>query len=560
MSKRPNDGTLSAPPPSKRSRVTRAGNRTADRLSSLSDEILLHILSYLPIPSLLVCQSVSRRFHILAGDSELWKRKYYSRWVRPRARRLANGKRASSLRPKFQYSPKVSTWLDHSHLAKEGSATNWKRQYRLRHNWSRGACRVSEVAFPQPPRSPLLVDFCAGYVFTADSDHGLRAWNSGDPKSCLATAPFDGPGPQSANVPTALAASRCPQRDLVYVAVGFESGCFSIYHLDSNTSQLKTHSSHGDSSGGAITAIALSFPYILMVSKHKDLSLYRVPANDDASDTSEPPQKAHRLASLTGESILTPMSLSIRVTGGEIISSVVFSFFHIGCGWSLGIQEVHFDQRGEQIASRLTTTVDSQYGLMSATPPTESTAESLISRRQNSTSIEPSISHHEPPTSVSYSHPYLLSSHRDNTLTVYLVVSTADGLYVKGAQRLWGHTSSVSTVQVSDRGKAISVSAQGGEIRIWELETLISLFGTARAFREEKSIQVSPENEKHGQRESLTLLSVAPLCETGENRSPSEASCQECQKRGCIGFDDERVLLIRENQLGTRFLELYDFT
>ncbi|KAI5307984.1 hypothetical protein KEM55_006880, partial [Ascosphaera atra] len=59
-----------------------------DRLSNLSDELILHILSYLSTSSLLECQSVSHRFHTLANDSELWKAKYYTRFVWPRTRRI----------------------------------------------------------------------------------------------------------------------------------------------------------------------------------------------------------------------------------------------------------------------------------------------------------------------------------------------------------------------------------------------------------------------------------------------------------------------------------------
>lgn len=62
MSKRCNndnddDNAAIHAPPSKRPRTT--GVRGVDRLSSLSDELLLHILSCLPIPSLIVCQGYS---------------------------------------------------------------------------------------------------------------------------------------------------------------------------------------------------------------------------------------------------------------------------------------------------------------------------------------------------------------------------------------------------------------------------------------------------------------------------------------------------------------------
>ncbi|CEN61489.1 hypothetical protein ASPCAL08143 [Aspergillus calidoustus] len=143
MPKRRNDDELSRSGPAKRPHTIEAG--TPDRLSTLSNEVLLHILSFLPIPSLITCQRLSRRFHALAGDSELWKRQYFSKWVRPRARRLAISRRTSFPLSKTEYSPRVSTWLDHGHLDRSGRITNWKRQYHLKHNWSKGICRVTQI-------------------------------------------------------------------------------------------------------------------------------------------------------------------------------------------------------------------------------------------------------------------------------------------------------------------------------------------------------------------------------------------------------------------------------
>lgn len=57
MSKRCRDDEQTDSPPSKRHRGGEVDR--VDRLSSLSDEILLHILSFLPIPSLIVCQRYS---------------------------------------------------------------------------------------------------------------------------------------------------------------------------------------------------------------------------------------------------------------------------------------------------------------------------------------------------------------------------------------------------------------------------------------------------------------------------------------------------------------------
>ncbi|PYI04276.1 F-box domain protein [Aspergillus sclerotiicarbonarius CBS 121057] len=551
-------------PPPKRPRTIPRDH--IDQISSLSDELLIHILSFLPIPSLLVCQQLSRRFHALAGDSELWKKQYYSRWVRPRARRLANARRAFFSRPEIEYSPRVSTWLDHGHLAKEGIATNWKRQCRLKHNWSRGACRVTEIEFPQPPRRQMLVTFCAGIVFTADSDHGLRAWPAEKPEHCLARIALANPPSPSFPAPTAIAAATGgPQQSLVDVTVGFEDGRFNVFTLDTTTLRLGIRFSCVECAGAAITTMASCSPFLLLVSEHKVLTLYETKSGMDGVGGLLAPRL---LTSLKADSILEPISLSVRATGPKIIASIVYSFYHIGCGWSLGIQELQFGLDGQQLSSRLATTVDCHYATVSPGSRSRSKMEFRTTSYatgpggvQNTTPHEPSISHHEPPTSVSYSHPYLLTSHADNTLTVYLVVSTSTSLSVKGCQRLWGHTSSVSAVQVSDRGKAVSVSSRGDDIRIWELESLVSSLGGQKALRDGNSIRISPENRLGRRHDSLGMVLESSHDETnGARSSLVDIPHRLARMRGCIGFDDERVLLLREKEVGTQMLEFYDFT
>ncbi|KAJ5105153.1 hypothetical protein NUU61_002500 [Penicillium alfredii] len=528
---------------------------SVDHLSCLSDELLLHILSLLPISSLNVCQRLSHRFHALSGDSELWKRQYYSQWVRPQAHRLANLRR-TTLSAKTEYSPKVSTWLGHGHLA-EAKVTNWKRQYRLRHNWSKGLCRMTQVEFPKP-QCPELVKLCAGLVLTADNTYGLRAWTAKDPAACVAKVAFSAESRLSGVAPTALAVSQVLHE--LEIVVGFDNGCISLYTLDLRTSQLSLRTSYVGSSDGAITAIALSSPYLLMVSQYKILSLYNLRPGSQRAGKAGAAKEPRQIASLRADNIVAPVNLSLRVSPFEIIATIVYSFFHIGCGWSLGIQELRLDKDGQQLGSRLATTVDSQYGTRIIPDPSPE-GKRRSAETQNRQNLDnpgvPSILHQHPPTSMAYSHPYLLTSHADNTLTMYLVVSTSGHLFVRGGQRLWGHTSSVSAVQVTNRGKAVSVSSRGDEIRIWELEMAISSLGTRKPLKEENSIQVSPGNQPH------TALGLDDMSESicSPNRpDPIPATPPELSRmHSCVGFDDERVLLLRE-KIGTQLLECYDFT
>ncbi|KAH8422961.1 WD domain protein [Aspergillus melleus] len=334
--------------------------------------------------------------------------------------------------------------------------------------------------------------------------------------------------------------------------------------MDLKSLRLSLRFTHSGTADGAITGIALSLPYILMISQHKVLSLYKAPLERDKSG--QVPTENCLLASLKADNILSPISLSVRIVGSQVIASIVYSFFHIGCGWSLGIQELHFNKTGQQKTSRLATTVESQHETMPLYSLRGETLSSLgretTRGQQYARPSEPTILHRDPPTSVSYSHPYLLTSHADNTLTMYLVVSTAAGLSVKNGRRLWGHTSSVSAVQVSNHGKAVSISSRGGEVRIWELEALISSPDTHRSMRQEISIPASPENkniQEHSGGESRShshIFQASASMVSPAGRPLSELT----QIRSCIGFDEERVLLLREMGLGGQLLEAYDFT
>lgn len=482
--------------------------------------------------------------------------------MRPRARRLANVRR-STHSTKAEYSPKVSTWLDHSHLAEDGKVTNWKRQYRLRHNWSKGLCRVTEVELPEPPTPPVLAKLCAGILFTADASHGLRAWSAKDPAKCMAECSFQGQPEGSVLLPTSLAVSQ--SLDRYEVVVGFDRGHFHRYTFSTQPAQIRLRSSHVGFSDGAITAMALSSPYLLIVSQHKNLSLFDLGFLSERTGKVEVANGPSQLASLKADNMVAPMTLSLRASAFEIMASIVYSFFHIGCGWSLGIQELRFNKDGRQLDSRLASTVDSQYGIRPLQPLSplrkrkhSATAESPDPQTSGPPAV-PSILHQQPPTSMSYSHPYLLTSHVDNTLTMYLVVSDSGSLFVRGGQRLWGHTSSVSAVQVTNRGKAVSVSSRGDEIRIWELETTVSSLNSRKPLKDENSIQVSPEHQRRKQSSSGLALQDTRW-EMGSLGLRSSAPPELSHLRECVGFDEERVLLLREKNVGTQLLECYDFT
>src|SRR5436309_15550027 len=104
----------------------------------------------------------------MAGDSQVWKSAYYNRFVRPRAARIPGIREKDSASNSLLFSSKASKWLEDEALVRQGQETNWKRQYKLRHNWSTGSCNVSELQVAQrtPTRHPFLVQLHGGIAIS----------------------------------------------------------------------------------------------------------------------------------------------------------------------------------------------------------------------------------------------------------------------------------------------------------------------------------------------------------------------------------------------------------
>jgi hypothetical protein len=156
----------------------------------------------------------------------------------------------------------------------------------------------------------------------------------------------------------------------------------------------------------------------------------------------------------------------------------------------------------------------------------------------------------------------LLAAHPDNTLTLYMVHSSAEQLSISSGNRLWGHTSAVSGAYVGSRGRAVSVSSRGDELRIWELEGGIAssasrrklLSGQLSVKIQQERRSAGDESEKDVARGSASILGSGALC------GAEAAGHEPPVARGWIGFDDERVVVLRKQELGHEALVIYDFT
>ncbi|KAI1391862.1 uncharacterized protein F4822DRAFT_425084 [Hypoxylon trugodes] len=565
---------------SKRSRHT----ESHDLLSPLSDELLIRILTFLPLPDLLNTAPVSRRFYDLSGDSQIWKHLYYSRFVLPRALRIPGFRDGSTREGKLHYSSRKAIWVDgrrggwvDMHVGDlDDRSRNWKQQYKLRHNWSKGKCAVEELSLGKEgslsetsPSYKMLVKVSEGVAVTADVATGLRAWNL-KTKQLLAQITL---GETESDVaPSCMAVDDQRLGDqILEIAIGFTDGSFGVWRLGIREAGILRRYRHEKSSNGELVGIAFCYPYLLTATKSVLLSLYTfdIPPKTNRPITPESdvesvldsknerirnqkdwpifkdpkPRKQdntnhislrspYLLTSLKSHTSKAPLALSIRKMAGGIVASIAYTFSTMR-GWCVGIQDLH---------------------IHSPTPESKSapdiTATRLAYTRPIRTPyISSSFNNLDPlsefrgdnmdgPISLSYTHPYLLVTLPDNTLILYLCTSNATSLSISSGTRLFGHTSGISDAEITARGKAVSVSRYGEEIRVWELE--------GRAHGE--SIEVRPTMKPS-------------LSEGGPETFAHNylGAVLRDDSRNWVGFDDEMVIVLKGLQ-GRESLMVYDFT
>jgi len=144
-------------------------------------------------------------------------------------------------------------------------------------------------------------------------------------------------------------------------------------------------------------------------------------------------------------------------------------------------------------------------------------------------------------------------------MTLYMVTSTKSQLSLGAGRTLWGHTSSIFNAHVGGRGKAVSVSARGDEIRVWELEGGLSRRDTSGENMEE-SIQITPDKRK--EKTSQLTSRAASMAHGGEHVSLLVGldATSIPLTRGWVGLDDESVVVLREREHGLQALTVFDFS
>ncbi|KAJ0123839.1 f-box domain-containing protein [Diaporthe amygdali] len=653
------DTIASAPQPrQKRQRTVESAPAAprADLLSQLPSEILIRILSYLSLPHLLAIAPVSTRFRRLARDNQLWKALYYARFVLPRAMRIPGfreGKLAERLKDhKLHYKGRRTLWAsgrsgglvrdaggpdgwkirlteEEEGLSKKSDSVNWKRQFKIRHNWARGKCAVEELRLGLEPedggdnaredtpdgvdRSKMLVKVVEGLAVTADRASGLRAWDL-KTREVVAQASLGDDEKETEPVqPSCIAIDdQGLEQGTLDISVGFLDGSFGVWTLSTQSKTITRRYRHEKSSNGELIGMAYSHPYLLTATEAVLISLYtfNVPektgdgedeqardtpaqaissklknALSDYADEDAPTERTqlrapYLMTSLKSYSSSPPLALSIRKTASATVASIAYTFF-TRHGWSIGIQDLHItpdkaSKNAPAITTRLAYTAPttvSAPGLASGAQagphhpvgpassssavPSQQTSDSATNQTQqpsNPPSPPPPPRSQHPhssqgPTTLCYTHPYLLATLPDNTLILHLCTSTAAALSISPGIRLWGHTSGISDAEITARGKAVSVSSRGDEMRVWELEGrpsgVRSRSVEVRAANPAATVDSSRGGREHGGAEH-------------EEQRPSGGDWEE--RRNWVGFDDEMVIVLKEARGGRESLLVYDFT
>lgn len=548
-----------------------------DVISALSDELLVRILSFMDEKTLLTISPVSRRFHRVTADSQLWRPHFYRRFILPRAHRIPGFRTgAATTATRLHYSRNVSIWADGGFGRRGGlvdpsetpvnfaDGVDWKKQYKLRHNWARGRCAVEEVYMSDsepeatPDRGKTLVKVTEGLAVTVDPNWGLRAWDLRT-RQTIAQVGLDVDEDMYLQ-PSCLAVDgQRLDRDILDIVVGFQDGTFGVWMLDVKQKKLSRLYRHQKSFFGELVSVAYLHPYVLTATRLGFVSLYSFDiATESAKPASSPLIESisaaakgamkidssddilpvpHLLTSLKSHSTRPPLTLSIRKMAASVIASIAYTFNTVD-GWSIGIQDLDIKpcegRKPEVLTSRVAFTLP--------TPQRCSASSSPESSPNRSGAPDPPLGvEDDGPTRLCYSHPYLLATMPDNTLVLHLCTSTSSTLSISAGLRLWGHTSGISDAEITPRGKAVSVSARGDEIRVWELEGRVG----------GSSVEVRPRQQQQDNNAD------------GKLSRPSDESFQIARlddKRNCVGFDEEMVIVLKEAPNGRESLMVYDFT
>ena len=405
-------------------------------------------------------------------------------------------------------------------------STDFKGRFKTKTNWSNGKAHAYHLEIGAKP--PVIARVHGNIIFTCDGT-GLRAWSSrssgGDSRAHIHL-----PGAASCMAVETV-------NDKINILLGFQDGTFSIY-VYGRDDRWEHHSTQA-TADEKLTAVSLAYPYVMTVAQTQHLSIFQLNPTSNP-DTPSPTRMIARLQSGTR---FSPTSISLRRAPSGIIAAVAYSFKRLNSGWCLGLQEIRLSSTG-LLDSRLVSTVQAADDVDNL----RQVDWDMQTRSASSPAVPLHPQFNSPPTSVSYEHPYLVASLADNTLMTFLVTSNNEILEIGSGRRLWGHTSAIAEVDVNKTGKAVSISSRGNEVRVWELETVM----TGSQLR--TSTQVTAVDALSDVASALARRG------SGLGLALHEMNRELELRRRWVGFDEQRVAVLAETPEQRQVMALYDFT
>ena len=482
-------------------------------LSKLSDELLVRILKSLDMKQVLECRFVNKNWRELASDGEVWRSLYFENFVSEKKtwnyHKQKLGLEVSTRRSKIKqqaeeekWAKKEMQWVDEMRKEagesrhKEGGIsndwqdrTNWLGKYKLRVNWQGGKAKRTTINLTSPKSpgregSQVLSQMHNNMLYTADKDHGLRAWDlSLHVTSPLGTASFtswpgylarlanDGRKQAQAplySAPTAMAIDTSTGE--TRLAIGFEDGNWELW-CHENPARLNKICISSKGSLGPILDIAIHDKYLTIITSHQLFLLYDIkPMRGDEAASLE----GTVLHDLTAYTAWAPYALSIRPTPSAIVASIAYTIPTV-TQFSVSIHEMHFDPETGCI-------IDSRHA-----SPLHQT--SLNSAHPRSTGLSPprlntSAAREGSNATMTYKYPSLVVGRENNTLINYQVTSTESGLGVMVGRDLQPRTSGVMGVDIGCEDRVVTVQ-KGGAVIVTELQKQKGL-----AWKKERTVVV----------------------------------------------------------------------
>lgn len=467
-------------------------------LAKLSDELLVRILKSLDLKQVLECRFVNKNWRELASDGEVWRSLYFENFVSEKKTwsfenqkpGLEVSKRRIKIKQKAEeekWAKKEMEWVDEMKKeAGEGrykedgisnnvqDRTNWLGKYRLRFNWQGGRAKRTTINLKSPTSpgrkdSQALSQMHSNMLYTADKDHGLRAWDlSFQVTSPLGTPSFtswpgyvsrlvdDGKEPAQAplhSAPTAMAIDISSGE--TRLAIGFEDGTWELWcHEDQARLNKICVSSKG--SLGSILNIAVHDKYLTIITSHQLFLLYDIkPMRDDKAA----PLQGTVLHDLTAYTAWAPYALSIHPTPSAIVASIAYTIPTV-TRFSVSIHEMHFDpETGCIIDSRQASPL--QPVTLNGAHPRNT---GLSPPRLNTSAAREGSN-----ATMTYNYPSLLVGRENNTLVNYQVTSTSSGLGIMVGRDLQPRTSGVMGVDIGCEDRVVTVQ-KGGAVSVTVLE------------------------------------------------------------------------------------------